>query len=117
MEGLTGNDIAERLGMSLIDLKGCFPKKSKKGDVYLLKNNITGLVKIGRSGNLPQRKRSLEIGAGTELDCIYNVTVSDSHALEATLHATFKANMEKGEWYCLNKENIQIAINVMEASK
>ena len=114
---LTGKDLAKSLGMSLPDLKACFPAKSKTGDVYLLKNPTTELVKIGRSGNLAHRKRVLETGAGTELICIGWVKAKDSFALETNLHARFQLNRQNGEWYRLNEEDIRTALEIMEALK
>ena len=82
--------VAERLNWSdhpsPPDSSGDDPKKS--GWVYVLRDNSTGLYKIGRTKNISQRMRQLGVGKTSTL--VQKKYVSDSYAAEKAAHKRYK---------------------------
>ena len=66
--------------------------KSKKGIVYILTNHyMHGLVKIGRTGNLPKRLGTLNTAVPQDFEVRCAVEAPDAAKLESDMHQAFKA--------------------------
>lgn len=65
--------------------------------VYFLKNPMTGLVKVGYTGNLKQRLATLERAAGTSLERL--AIHLGGREYEQHLHKVMARFREHGEWF------------------
>lgn len=71
--------------------------KSKKGYVYLIKNEQTQNVKIGYSANPKRRLKDLQTSTDCELKLI--ACIKGDIALEQALHQKFKDFHIRNEWF------------------
>lgn len=85
---------------SIFEALGKIRKNTDNTKTYIIHNPLTDLVKIGKSGNLSQRIRSIETMAGSDLT-ILKVFDTD---IESELHKKFKHIRVKGEWFLYNDE-------------
>jgi hypothetical protein len=78
--------------------------------IYLIKDNNTGLIKIGRSNNAQQRLKTL-IKQDTLMPYENNFSLlfwwEDLPTKEQTLHQTFITHRVRGEWFNLGDPDIQ----------
>lgn len=73
----------------------------KSGWVYVIRDNSTGLYKIGRTKHLDQRMRQLGVGKTATL--IQKKQVSDSYAVEKDAHKRYKnSRLPQTEYFKLN---------------
>lgn len=88
--------------------------------VYLLLNAVTGLVKIGLTENLPQRRSALEAQGGVPLTLLaYREfpTRSDAAHHEEHLHFKYQNQRRLGEWFADTTEIRDEFIPMMAASR
>lgn len=62
---------------------------------YIIKNPLSGLIKIGRTCDLKMRMQALQCGAGVPLD-VLAVIPGD---IEKSLHSKFSKYQVHGEWF------------------
>jgi len=86
-------------------------KKPKKGFVYFIKAE-NGLIKIGRTKNLSNRYKQIQHSALLKTELLFAIESNDVIKLEQKLHHFFENKMEKGEWFALSNEDIEIIKNV-----
>jgi len=78
----------------------------KKGFVYIgATTNKSGEFKIGRSRNLDQREKSLQIG-NPYFSILYFMTSMDCHRAEKKLHMVFEDKKISGGWFRLSNEDM-----------
>jgi hypothetical protein len=78
------------------------PKKLKTKKSYIIKDKNTGLYKIGKSNNPKNREKTLQAEKPTyELIKIFNKN------WEAHLHKKYKEQRLRGEWFKLNKLQVE----------
>lgn len=73
-------------------------REDKDQRVYFVRDTVTGLIKIGHTGKLAQRLRSLRSQAGNHpIDLLASVT--GGWGIEQELHNLFRADLDHGEWF------------------
>ena len=77
-------------------------KTKKKKKTYLIKNNINGFYKIGRSSNPKKREKTLQ----SEEPNILIVKTWDKD-IEGILHKDYKDFRLRGEWFKLSKIQVK----------
>lgn len=75
--------------------------------VYFLVAPNAGAVKIGSTGNLIQRVRSLQAHAPELLSLVF-VARDEGDGLEAELHRRFASEKRNGEWFALTGDLAQV---------
>ncbi len=83
------------------------PRKQKAGCVYLMKDDHTGLYKIGYSTNPKAREGTLQ-SVQPALRLVAKAPGTYKH--EAWLHARFADKRERGEWFALTPDDVRILI-------
>lgn len=78
---------------------------------YLIRNTVTGLVKIGKSINPNARVSMVECGSGAKLELLYVINKD----LELTLHHNFSQYKKHREWF--DDRDGKIVAYFKEASK
>jgi hypothetical protein len=78
------------------------------GTVYLLcEEGDYELYKIGCTrGDVNKRIKSLQTGNGNKIRCINTFHSNKPYRLETMLHNHFATCREEGEWFLLNKEQV-----------
>jgi hypothetical protein len=71
--------------------------KYKIGNVYFLKDKITGLIKVGFTSNIERRIKQLRT-SNLNLELIY-VLENSTMLVEQSLHSFFKTDRIDLEWY------------------
>lgn len=80
--------------------------------IYVIKNPENDRVKIGVSNNVEKRLHTLETGAGTKLDLVYqSVICSNAFDIENTVHKHFDEYRIFGEWF---EVDVNKVINYLE---
>lgn len=78
-----------------------------KQSVYVLKNELTGLVKIGVSASPAKRANELSNQSGCELQIVYtSPKCKNAYELEQTLHKYFAGRRKVGEWFALSEHEV-----------
>lgn len=72
-------------------------KKLKPVYLYLMKSELTGLLKIGISGNPKKRRRTLETAQGGKIEIVH--LMKGLNNLEKDLHRLFSHHRTDGEWF------------------
>jgi hypothetical protein len=95
--------------------KGFEPAKYiESGNVYLMKSDRNGRIKIGRTKDEPvYRERTLQ-SQEPEVNLIFYRKVSDMSETERCLHKLFASMRFRGEWFDLSKEDIEYAKSIIE---
>jgi Rha family phage regulatory protein len=71
--------------------------------VYIIKNAVTGLVKVGITNNIERRLSQLECATGCELEVVYLHPIADnSKDIERKVHERFADYRQRGEWFNLD---------------
>lgn len=75
--------------------------------VYVIKNDTTGLSKIGITGNLHERTIAIQAQSGVPLKIVNYILLEGEYDesakyIEGWLHLFFKEKRKKGEWFLLN---------------
>lgn len=89
--------------------------KNEDSEVYLLRGSVTGYYKIGVSTNLKDRLRQVHNGIPEDTMFIFSST--GGRELESYLHEKYKDKKIKGEWFCLNKNDVAEIKRVMGERK
>ena len=80
--------------------------------IYVIKNPENDRVKIGVSNNVEKRLKTLETGAGTKLDLVYqSIICSNAFDIENTVHKHFQEYRVFGEWFEIDVNKV---INYLE---
>jgi hypothetical protein len=66
--------------------------------LYFIRNPLTGMVKIGVSSYVPQRREDLSAACGVLLDVLAD-TARYGRDMEAALHGMFHETRAYGEWF------------------
>lgn len=74
--------------------------------IYIIKNEVTGLTKIGMTGNPKRRLKDLDTGNGVRLSYVLCEFVQNCSTLENKLHNMYKDKREAGEWFHLSDSDI-----------
>ena len=82
------------------------PKRSSEGYVYLLQAD-NGTYKIGRTKSPNSRFKQLGILLPYQLETICLIHTQNMSILENQLHARFAKKHVNGEWFKLDKEDIE----------
>lgn len=69
---------------------------------YLIKNENSNLIKIGKAVNPKKRLKQLQCGSSSKLEIIH---IFDAD-IESILHLNFKGNRIHGEWFCIDVNDI-----------
>ena len=81
--------------------------------IYLIKTKGNDFYKIGyTSDSINKRLKSIQTGCPYKLKVINKI--NGSMEQEKILHTLFKEYRTQGEWFKLNKEHLNILVNVME---
>ncbi|MHA1329803.1 MAG: GIY-YIG nuclease family protein [Candidatus Hodarchaeales archaeon] len=80
-------------------------EKSQEGYVYIIESG--GLYKIGRSQNIKERIRRYITENPFEIKILIQKKVNDCVGKERELLERFKEKRYRGEWFKLNKHDIQ----------
>jgi len=78
--------------------------------VYFIREEKSGLIKIGYSDNPQKRLKSLQTGQTKDLEII--MSVKGGVKLEAVLHKAFDCWRVRGEWFLLNRKQIEQAAKI-----
>lgn len=75
--------------------------------VYVVKNPVADLVKIGVAHDVQRRIQQLETGAGVELELVYHSLVcSNAFSIERDVHAHFEQYRTFGEWFRVSPDEV-----------
>ncbi len=97
--------IKDNSGM-LVKRHSDFPTK-----VYLMKDEHSGLYKIGRSINPLKRERTLQ-SEKPQIRLIYSFNAYCKDEID--IHEKFKDKRVRGEWFSLNEDDINYIKNFLE---
>lgn len=75
--------------------------------LYCFYNPGNGLTKLGISGNISNRKHTLECASGNVFDFIVAVKTVDNKQYEKAVHRYFSEFRKRGEWFALSQEYLQ----------
>lgn len=79
------------------------------GFVYLIcENGDNQLYKIGvTKSDVGTRLKKLQTGNGNPLYCVYSFASDKPYKLEKMLHTHFANEREEGEWFLLEKRDVE----------
>lgn len=80
----------------------CYNTKYTNNVYFIAEIPFNGNVKIGRSKNIPRRRRQLQSGNPNKLVVLCHIPTNNAPALEKQLHRKFAEYHIRGEWYCLS---------------
>ena len=78
-----------------------------KSDLYFILNPALGIIKIGISNDVEERRRTLEHGCGVPLEVLR--VVSQGEELEQELHLLFNGARLMGEWFAPTVDLVELA--------
>ena len=86
-----------------------------EGIVYVLTHEaMPGYVKIGRTGNLPERLRSLSnTSVPGPFHCYYAARVADMETVEKSLHEVFGDKRVHREFFTADPHRVKIALQLV----
>lgn len=96
-------DVAELLP-ALSDFEGAAKDRGHRGFVYLLRYG--GDFKIGRSGDLERRIRSIGVSMPERLELVHSIRTDDPSGIEAYWHRRFAERRRNGEWFQLTRADV-----------
>lgn len=79
----------------------------RSGCVYFVKDQSTGMVKIGKTSDLGERIKQLRWQYGQDLELIHSVESEDSVSLEKQIHRHYDKCRVEGEWFFLTSEDLR----------
>ena len=85
--------------------------KPVRGWVYLLR--CGNCYKIGKTKNLKTRLKKYVVENPYEIELVHKKEVNDYTKAETILHETVSEFNFRGEWYDLDRENVQLVISKM----
>ena len=87
------------------------------GNVYLMKSDLNGRIKIGRTKGKPvYRERTLQ-SQEPEVSLIFYRKVENMNETERFLHNLFASKRLRGEWFELSNDDIEKAKSFLEERK
>ena len=87
----------------------------KEIDKIVEDNNV--IIKIGKSGNVQKRLKSLKTGNSSELTTLEEFNCSNCKILEDTLHNIFNNNCIGGEWFKLSQSEYKFGVDLSNKPK
>ncbi|TNF28583.1 MAG: hypothetical protein EP314_03640, partial [Bacteroidetes bacterium] len=81
-----------------------FLKGNRSKYVYLIRNNLTGLYKIGNSIEPYRRERTLQ---SREPDIDMIILRKSPYTVETKLHQKYKSKRQRGEWFELSIKDVK----------
>ena len=84
-----------------------------KGDLYFIR--CGDAVKIGRTTNIVERLRNMQVNSPHEIDCLLLLRGQGKH--EAACHKRFAAYRVRGEWFRLSDELNSAIVEAREANR
>lgn len=88
-------------------------KKKLPNHIYLMKNK-QGYIKIGISSNPYYREKTLQ-SQEPNLVLIYSKKISTAPQIEKILHEVYDRWRLRGEWFKLNKKQVETCIRYLES--
>ncbi len=85
-------------------------KQCSHPGVYFLQSATTGLVKIGCSGNIPERIATLRRGSADKLAIVGTILTKDFLRMEGAFHKIFSAKRSHGEWFALSEADLEAIV-------
>lgn len=82
--------------------------------IYAVKNDVTGLTKIGMTGNPKRRLKDLDTGNGVKLSYVLCEFVQNCSTLENKLHNTYLNKKKAGEWFKLTEDDISNIVKMVD---
>lgn len=86
---------------------------TKTGYVYFFKSG-DGLVKIGQTKNVENRFKALKTSCPQGIESLGHIKSNDYKQLEKALHYYFSDKRKNGEWFEIDNENVDHALNIKE---
>lgn len=109
------NDVPKDVRKTVLQkIRGFFNKKDNKGFIYVFKCNE--FYKIGISGNVENRFQVIDKSIPFEMSVDYKspeFIYINKGKIEKHLHKEFKAKRIKGEWFKLNKSDLNKIKNII----
>lgn len=99
---LTKNSILYSKNEKLEKVK--FLNEGKEGFVYLLKGK--NYYKIGKTKSLAKRTKTLKIQLPFQCQLVHAIKSNNIDSLEYFWHKRFEDKRKNGEWFCLEKDDI-----------
>lgn len=87
------------------DFDGPVPMR-KLPMVYVLATDRFEFVKIGKSSNFKSRLSNIQSGCPHDLQLWQCIRTPKPSEIESHLHVMFEAKRARGEWFCLNDEEL-----------
>lgn len=85
--------------------------------IYLIKDDKTGWYKLGRTGDVERRKKTLEQISLRSLELVAVERVRDAIVEETRLHKIFADKRRVGEWFELSEAEVLFALKYFDAVK
>lgn len=83
-------------------------RRKQPGHVYLIQAATDeALFKIGRTKHLPSRLKTIGLKLPFEVKLVHSIEVEDSVLAEASLHNRFATKRMNGEWFKLDREDVE----------
>jgi hypothetical protein len=81
-------------------------KKKSWSEIYLIQEEMSGPIKIGRSASTENRLKTLQTGNPRALRVvqIYTLSADDAVEAEARLHSELGHSRLCGEWFDINEQ-------------
>jgi len=77
-------------------------KKNENGYIYLIKDEGSGLVKVGYSKNPSKRLKALQTSSPSTLKLL--ATKEGNYTTESKFHKAYQKDHIRGEWYRLSPQ-------------
>lgn len=99
-----------------VDIIEATPKVSRTAKcVYLIRDSMMGLTKIGIAKDLKARFAAMQSGCPQELDVYAYFEIDDPRAHEHFLHKRFAHKNYRAEWYDLNQDDLNLITDYFNA--
>lgn len=87
-------------------LNSPMPAGKAPGYVYFVQEHMNGSFKIGKTKYIEKRMNVFGVKLPFEHKLVYLIKTGNHHQTEASFHRHFSAKRLEGEWFALNKEDI-----------
>ena len=84
----------------------------KTEHIYVIKNELTGNIKIGVSVDPDKRLKGLQTGSDGDLTLISSVPVNDAYKVENSIHKDLSQYRVRGEWFKVCYEKLYTVMGV-----
>jgi predicted GIY-YIG superfamily endonuclease len=110
-DSLINNEVQIDFDLTLVQRisDGNYPKikSDKVSQVYLIRNNNNGQIKIGRSNNPERRLKTLLTSTTDDLEIIKTIPSNSASQMESNLHQKFRHKRINREWFALTEDDIK----------